>query len=249
MFQESTGVNMRNWIKTFIVLSFIIGCASQSFSDYILPGSKGDSKSAVLKGRITDENGKPIPDVVITIYSGYRTVWPVKTILTNAKGEYQFDPSICGGMVSGDFTVSWYSVKMKPYHPRYASTKGTLMWNFNVFKTKDNIATKDFTMVRAGSLSGFIRSKGAHPVGNIGLRIIAIDGRKTFPCRYITTDGNGYFAVHGLYPRKYEIDIDTIKPVYPIISTVKVEADRITNVPLALSNDKPKTKTNDPPLK
>ena len=92
-------------------------------------------------------------------------------------------------------------------------------------------------MVSAGVLAGAVLDQDGNPVINVDLRIKTPEGTwKDGPyLRYTTTDASGCFRVSGLYPREYEIDVNSPKLRYPVIGKAQVQAKTTGTVTLTFS--------------
>lgn len=196
------------------------------------------SAKPILKGSITDEKGNPIPDVEITLYGGSTTRWKVASTKTDAKGQYTFDPCRYGTMTLNEKEKRWdYFVGMTLSHPKFASADGKSWWDIRVPQVDRHVTYKDFSMITGGTLTGVVVDQHGHAVANLHLRIkTPQDKWKETPyIRYTTTDTSGHFNEPGLYPRKYEIELNSPKLRYPVIGKAEVQVNRTRTVRLTFS--------------
>ncbi len=221
-------------MRRLIVLAcclFIAGCDSKS------PPVDG-SAAPILQGRITDEKGTPISDVDITLYGGIATRWKVASTKADSNGEYKFDPCRYGAMVVDEEEQRWdYYIGITLSHHKFASADGKSWWNVRIPQINRHVVHKDFVMTLGGTLSGTVTSPSAQPVNELNLRIQpAGPGHETSKyLRYAKTNANGDFKEAGLYPRVYDIQVNSSEFGYPVIGRAEVKASLTTEVDLTFS--------------
>jgi protocatechuate 3,4-dioxygenase beta subunit len=196
------------------------------------------SAAPILQGRVTDEKGTPIPDVDIILFGGLATRWKVASAKTDSNGEYKFDPCRYGAMVVDEDERRWdYYIGMTLSHHKFASADGNSWWDVRVPQIDRHVVHKDFVMTLGGTLSGTVTGPGEQPANELDLRIRpAAPGNETSKYwRYAKTNANGDFKEAGLYPRAYDIQVNSPEFGYPVIGRAEVKASLTTEVDLTFS--------------
>lgn len=157
---------------------------------------KVETKNRVLRGTITNDDGEPVPDVKVTLFSGYLFHYRRQETTTDVQGNYCFDPNTSIDRESGLFRISFA-------HPVYVPRDDI---PFGV-----SAEVFDVVMIRGGKLKGVVKgSDTGEPVAGLDLRIQEgffqgkRDGRYLFDA---TTNDDGEFAFGPVRPQKYVIEI------------------------------------------
>lgn len=212
-------------------------------------------KKPILYGRITDVEGKPIPDVEVQLYSGMPTRFRGQKTTTAADGRYRFDPLKTGtAIITGDQPQersAYRHVGMQFDHPEYVPADGQSWRDLNVLLKNVSLKEpekKEFNlkMTRGGFIKGtVVDPKTGKPMPNLDLRIgnsfFLKDKRKTFMV-YATTDNTGQFTTAPLFQGKYLVEINDNdfqgEFSYPKIGSALVAGDKTTELQLTTNAEK-----------
>ncbi|QDU12288.1 Regulatory protein BlaR1 [Gimesia maris] len=231
----------------------IVGLISPSTAQTSTPGNEqkqqtdtkpAPQKKPVLHGHITDTKGKPIPDVVVQLYSGVATRFRGQKTTTDADGKYRFDPLKTGTAIILDDTPedkrAYQHFGVQFQHPEYVPADGQ-SWRDLSLQLKEPYQEEfNLKMTRGGFIKGtVVDPQTGKPMPDLDLRIgnsfFLKDKRKTFMV-YATTDEAGQFTTAPLFPGKYLIEINNVhfqgRYRYPKIGSARVEADKTTELKL-----------------
>ncbi len=202
---------------------------------------KTNKRGPILRGRVTDESDNPISDVRVVLYSGIATRWRGQDTMTNAQGEYRFDPLKTGArMMPDDGPSQWYT-GVKFNHATHVPADGNSWRDIRVPMVEGHEEILDLRMTRGGKVSGIVMdAESGEPSPELDLRIhhglTGGDKNGSF-LNYVTTDKRGRFLSDAIYPGQYVIDINDNdyqgKYKYPKIGKVVVQAGETTEVRLS----------------
>lgn len=201
-------------------------------------------KKPALYGRITDTEGKPIPDVEIQLYSGVVTRFRGQKTTTDTDGKYRFDPLETGTAIILDDTPedkrAYQHFGVQFHHPAFVPADGKSWRDLSVSLKEPEEKEFNLKMSRGGFIKGtVVDPKTGKPMPNLYLRIdnqfFLKDKRNTYLV-YTTTDDAGQFMTAALFPGKYLIEINNVhfkdRYRYPKIGSAKVEAKKTTDIKL-----------------
>ncbi len=227
---------------TLAILGLVGGCAASRTEsaapilELQVKSTPGSTAKPVLQGRIVDEQGRPVPDTTIILYSGLATRWESMRTKTDANGRYRFDPVQTGSLTQVDKSKNWsYYIGVRLEHPTYTSADGLSWWDIAVPTEPGTVATRDWVMTAGGTLEGtLISAENGQPLPQTNLRImIPLPNGGTKYIRYATTDDSGHFRETGLFPGEYTIDRNAHP--YPVVGHATVAANQTTTARLTLA--------------
>ncbi|MEN6365636.1 MAG: M56 family metallopeptidase [Thermoguttaceae bacterium] len=173
------------------------------------------SQGPILRGRIIDESGNPLPGIRVVLYSGIATRFRGQEAKTNANGEYQFDPMKTGAAKLRDGRPSDWYTGVQFEHDEYVPADGRSWRDIQVPMVDRHEHVVDMKMVRGGKVSGIVLDADTgKPAGQLDLRIDngfiggKRDGEFTV---YATTDNVGRFTSRPLFPGRYVIQTNDAK--------------------------------------
>lgn len=217
---------IRLYIPT-LICAILVGCSVSPDTKNAVPID--DSPRPILKGSVVDETGVPVEGAKITLFSGLVTRWPTGETLTDANGEYIFDPCRHGCMVLDNIDERWdYWVYMTLYHLTFASADGNSGWYITVKNIDRHVTRKDFSMVKGGTLSAVVVDAHGQPVPGLDVHIYSDDEKWRFS-RSSKTGVDGRFEESGLFPNNYTISV--YSPWYRrylVIGTAEVRSGTVT---------------------
>jgi 5-hydroxyisourate hydrolase-like protein (transthyretin family) len=199
-----------------------------------------DSKGPVLRGRVVDEAGRPLPNVRVVLYGGVATRLRGQETQTDADGRYRFDPLSTGAMILPETGGGQYETGVQVEHDSYVPADGQSWRDIQVPIVDRHEVVLDITMVLGGRIRGVVAdSETGRPAPNLDLRIQNgfLNGEKesTFLV-YVTTDSEGRFESAPLFPDRYVIEINDHafqgKYRYPRIGKADVARAQTTEVQL-----------------
>lgn len=204
----------------------------------------------VLYGRITDTEGKPIPDVEIQLYSGVATRFRGQKTTTDANGKYRFDPLKTGSEIFSleslkDKTRNYY-IGVQFLHPEFVPADGQ-SWRDLSLQLKEPYQEEfNLKMTRGGYIKGtVVDPQTGKPMPNLDLRIgnlFFLNDKRNWFMVYTTTDEAGQFTTAPLFPGKHLIEINDNdfqgEFRYPKIGSAQVEAGKTTELQLTTNAEK-----------
>lgn len=214
--------------RTSLVIAALLLVSATIFLPRLAPAASaprplGPADPSVLRGRIIDTNGKPVPGVKITLYSGMGTRFLGQETMTDADGRYSFDPLETGGGLRDHFLPG-----LQLSHPELVSADGRDWWDIDVPFGK--VVEQNFTLSRGGFIAGSLTfGSGAWGLGDFSLRFMSIDKQRT---AYATTDHPGTFRSVPLFPGEYRVEWNSALPDNNLLATVRVEAGKTASVNL-----------------
>ncbi len=189
----------------------------------------------ILKGRVTDALGRPVAGAKLVLFDGLGVRHPVAEAVTDAKGDYRFDPCPWGWLVERKDLPGVYDqvVGLQFEHPDYVSQDGCWWWD-RVVKAGDGKRTRhDIVVQSAGSLVGNVLEEGSRaPVANLSLRLLGVDGNPYL--RTVSTDAEGRFLAGGLFPGEYQIEVVTPEGFHRTIGRASISPRQGTEVWLGM---------------
>ncbi|MCI0335751.1 MAG: carboxypeptidase regulatory-like domain-containing protein [Planctomycetes bacterium] len=201
---------------------------------------KEQSRSGpILRGRIIDDAGKPIPGVEIILYGGIATRFRGQETKTNENGEYEFKPLETGAaMARSDNDGPWLYTGIQFKHPEMVPADGKSWRDLRVLNKKEHVEELNLTMTRGGKISGVVLHPDSdQPVPKLDLRIYNgfDEGKETGDFHvYATTGDDGSFTSEPLFPGRYVIDINDNnfagQSPYPKIGHADVRPGETTNL-------------------
>ena len=199
----------------------------------------------ILRGRIVDVAGKPVPAVEVILYAGVGTRFRGQTTATDANGEYRFDPLKTGTVIlPGDLEGGKYYTGVKLKHAEYVPADGHSWRDVNVPLLDRHEKILDVTMTRGGKVRGIVvDAESDKPVPELDLRIhngfITGEENGIFHV-YVKTGADGQFLSEPIFPGQYVIDINDGnyqgKYRYPKIGKTEVRAAETTELRLTTSD-------------
>ncbi|QDT88439.1 carboxypeptidase regulatory-like domain-containing protein [Gimesia algae] len=244
---------------TLAIVGLISPSSAQTNQPETEPKQQAESKPAekpvprkkpVLYGRITDTEGKPIPDVEVQLYSGVATRFRGQKTTTDADGKYRFDPLKTGTAIILDDTPedkrAYQHFGVQFHHPQYVPADSQSWRDLNVSLKEPEEKEFNLKMRRGGFIKGtVIDPKTGKPLPKLDLRIgnsFFLKNQRNSFMVYATTDDAGQFTTTPLFPGKYLIEIndsdyqDEFR--YPKIGSAQVEAGNTTELQLTSSAEK-----------
>lgn len=157
--------------------------ANLTDSDAVADFTVREVVPVAVSGRITDDDGNPISDVVVNVDG--------QTTTTDADGQYLFDQVSVGTHTATITTPDGYTVSSSP--PPFTVPPGS----------EDPIENLDFVVAENPSLSGTVRANGT---GIAGVTVTATgpDGPRT-----TVTDANGFYLFPRLPLGGYDVTMTT----------------------------------------
>jgi beta-lactamase regulating signal transducer with metallopeptidase domain len=204
---------------------------------------KADKRGPIMRGRIVDGAGQPVPAVEVILYGGLATRFPGQTTATDANGEYRFDPLKTGAIILPDEGGSEHYTGVQFKHAEYVPADGHSWRDVNVPTLDRHEKVLDVTMTRGGKVRGIVvDAESGKPVPELNLRIHNgfITGKEngTFHVN-VTTGADGTFLSEPIFPGQYVIDINDGnyqgKYRYPKIGKAEVRAGESTELRLTTS--------------
>lgn len=207
-------------------------------------------KKPVFYGRITDTEGKPIPDVEIQLYSGVATRFRGQKTTTDADGKYRFDPLKTGTAIilndKPEEMRAYQHFGVQFHHPQYVPADGQ-SWRDLSLQLKEPYQEEfNLKMTRGGFIKGtVVDPQTGKPMPNLDLRIgnlFFLNDKRNWFMVYTTTDEAGQFTTAPLFPGKYLIEINdsnfSSEYRYPKIGSAQVEAGKTTTLQLTTNAEK-----------
>ena len=207
-------------------------------------------KNTVLSGRITDTEGKPIPEVEIQLYNVVGSGFRGQKTTTDADGKYRFDPLKTGAEIISlealkDKTRNYY-IGLQVGHPEFVPADGQSSRDLSLQLKEPYQEEFNLKMTRGGFIKGtVVDPQTGKPMPDLDLRIgnsfFLKDKSNTFLV-YATIDKSGQFTTAPLFPGKYLIEINdsnfSSEYRYPKIGSAQVEAGKTTTLQLTTNAEK-----------
>jgi protocatechuate 3,4-dioxygenase beta subunit len=158
----------------------------------------GSSYVGKITGRVTGEDGRPMPDAVVYFYRTYaRVPGPPQTATTDSEGKFQ-----ASNLAPGLYTVS-------ASYPGYVSAQdaATESGESKFYRLGDSV---NVSLVKGGVITGTVRDANGEPVVTVAVRALRLrdaNGRTlTRALSYSQprmTDDRGIYRLYGLQPGTY----------------------------------------------
>lgn len=178
---------------------------------------------------MTDESGRPVPDVRVVLFAGFATRWRVAETRTDAQGHYEFNPMCYGSMIRKEASDRWdYYVGIQIEHATRVSVDGRSWWDLTVSSASGAVTRFDLTLIPAGTVEGVVRDADTGAPRSVDMRLY-LQPPGDF-LRYVTTDAHGAFHQSALFPGHYVADLNEPSLEYPVIGEFDVRAERTTRV-------------------
>ena len=146
------------------------------------------SRGGMLRGRVTDWEGKPVPNARIRIFGlAEHPAWPVRAAFTNRRGEYRMD-RLAPGML-----------KIVVDHPEPLFAPEA----YTVETRKGEVTTWDVSVRRGGTLVGRVVDRQGRPVKGIEIDI----SPWTFYQWEVRTDEEGFYRADHLPSGEYRVSV------------------------------------------
>ncbi len=183
----------------------------------------------VLRGRITDESGRPVKGVKVQLYSGVATRREGQSMVTGDDGVYAFDPLETGSLTRPEGLDRWdYYVGVRIEHDSLVPADGEPWFDLTVPSVDRQVTVRDIVMSRGGTMSGEIRMEDGFAWPELELRFMPVSGKGTH--WYATTDRKGRFETRALVPGEYSVQWNSPQADYPELAKVSIEPGRQTTV-------------------
>lgn len=198
--------------------------------------AKAEQEGLVLRGRVVDEQGDPLPDVKVVLYSSVATRWRGQEGVTNDNGEYEFDPLATGiTIISEEEPAELLSAvpakrgtnEQKNDEQRQAHRHLGVVFEhdthvpadgkswrditINLEEGRGAVETLDLKMVLGGRLSGVVRNaETGEPMPKLSLILhngMENEREHTF-YKYAEANEQGEFTSDALFPGRYVVEIN-----------------------------------------
>ncbi|NUQ63348.1 MAG: pentapeptide repeat-containing protein [Pirellulales bacterium] len=172
---------------------------------------KPEKKPLVLRGRVADDRGKPIPGVQVVLFGGVATRWRGQETMTNTNGEYRFDPFSTGAKVFPEKGEPQFDTGVRFLHPEYVPADGNSWRDIRVPGVPGREDVLDMIMTRGGKVRGTVLdAQSGRAAAGLSLQIYNgfVDGTENGTYHtYATTAADGTFSSDPLFPGRYVIEI------------------------------------------
>lgn len=217
-----------------VSLIVLIGCRQrpERSPPTTAPALATAAAGPILAGRIVDEQGQPVPGVRVTTWGGFATRFKGSETVTDADGSYRFEPvQVCSVLEAAQGRPAAFFVGLQIRHPTLASTDGHSWWDVQVPIVAGQVTRQDFTMTPGGGIEGWLtEADTGRPLAKKGVRLSSPGPKHSTYYRYTETDDEGHFVETGLYPGHYVIDLNQVKPWYPVVGEVEVQRESVTPI-------------------
>ena len=198
------------------------------------------AQGPILRGRLVDDAGKPVPGVHVVLYGGLAIRFRGQEAITDTDGRYRFDPLKTGAPMLGEHGRGQFYTGVQFKHDTHVPADGTSWRDIRVPTTDRHEEVLDVTMTRGGKIRGvLVDAENGNPLADQSLRLYNgfLQGKEQGEFFvYATTDKDGRFESDPLLPDHYVVDINENdfqgKYRYPKIGKVKVEAGETAEVKL-----------------
>ncbi|HEV7373271.1 MAG TPA: carboxypeptidase-like regulatory domain-containing protein [Pyrinomonadaceae bacterium] len=158
----------------------------------------GSSYTGKITGRVIGEDGRPMPDAVISVYRSYaRVPGPPKTATTDSEGKFQA-LDLSPGLYTVNATLPGFVTTPDP-----ATETGEARY----YRLGDSV---NVSLVKGGVITGTVRDANGEPVVAVVVRAVRLrdaNGRVLprvfFYSQPRITDDRGIYRLYGLQPGTY----------------------------------------------
>jgi RNA polymerase sigma factor (sigma-70 family) len=188
-------------------------------------GDDEEKRPFLVKGQVTDGQGKPMPGVTVRVQAGVATLKPMNQAITDKAGKYEvrFGPGMlmAGHRYGAGLQAAIITVRHPGYYEKDLCKQGGLMMASTPLSDEEmkrlfapgqskvvllphQAHTVDFVLVPAASLKGQLTTPQGKPLGK---RQLHLHGKEYYPASStqasVTTDADGRFEIKDIPLRPY----------------------------------------------